>query len=158
MFRNKLVVHLHNNGFSRLNLYGLVIRQNVVFRILKGQLGYCVFAYPEIHTDGEFEAILGDYAEMGIKVIQPVQIYNDIEAAKKKYGFVCIGGWDSFGPGNLPDSTEEEVRQSVRTAMDAYGKTNRYAIYFSGCTARNPERMAILADEAEKYGHSFYKK
>ena len=38
------------------------------------------------------------------------------------------------------------------------GKTNRYAIYFSGCTARNPERMAILADEAEKYGHSFYKK
>ncbi len=114
--------------------------------------------YPEIHTDGDFTPVIDDYAEIGIKVIQPFQIYNDIEGAKKKHGIICIGGWDSFGPGNVPDATEEDIRQSVRLAMDTYGKTNRYAIYFSGCTARNPERMRILADEAEKYGHAFFNK
>lgn len=114
--------------------------------------------YPEIHTDGDFNVIIPDYAEIGVKVIQPFQIYNDIEGAKEKYGIVCIGGWDSFGPGNVPDATEEEIRRSVRTAMDTYGRTNRYAIYFSGCTARNPERMEILADEAKRYGHQFFQR
>lgn len=37
------------------------------------------------------------------------------------YGLIAIGGWDSFGRGNQADSTEEEVRDSVRLAMDTYG-------------------------------------
>lgn len=111
----------------------------------------------EIHVDGLISDILPDLAEMGVSVIQPFQIFNDIEQAKRDYGMVCVGGWDAFGPGNLPDSTEEDVRQSVRTAMDAYAPSGRYAFWCSGATPRHPERLRWIEDEAERYGHSFYK-
>ncbi|MEG1524559.1 MAG: uroporphyrinogen decarboxylase family protein [Clostridia bacterium] len=111
---------------------------------------------PEIHVDGDISAILPDLAEIGIKAIQPFQIFNDIEGAKERYGMNCIGGWDSFGPGNQPDADEAAARQSVRDAMDQYGPTNRYAIFLSGVTKRNPDRMFWLNDEANRYGRAFY--
>jgi len=110
----------------------------------------------EIHVDGRCMDILPDYKEMGIEAIQPFQVMNDIEGAKKEYGFIAIGGWDSFGPGNMADSTEEEVRQSVRTAMDAYAPTGDYAFWCSGVLDK---RIAgIIADEADIYGHAFYRR
>ena len=111
----------------------------------------------EMHVDGNVNAVIGDYAEMGISVIQPFQVFNDIEKAKRDHGIVCIGGWDAFGPGNVDNATEEQVRASVRTAMDAYAPTGKYAIWFSGASATSPEKMFWLNDEAEKYGHTFYK-
>lgn len=111
----------------------------------------------EMHVDGDVNAIMGDYADMGIQVMQPAQIMNDIEGAKEKYGMAFLGGWDSFGPGNARGATEEEVRASVRTAMDAYAPTGRYAIWFSGSSITHPDKMFWLNDEAEKYGHTFYR-
>lgn len=110
----------------------------------------------EMHVDGNISAILDDFVEIGVQVIQPFQIFNDIEDAKKKYGLIAIGGWDAFGPGNQSDATEEEVRQSVRAAMDAYGTTGRYAFWCSGATPKYPEKLIWIVDEAEKYGHNFY--
>lgn len=111
----------------------------------------------EIHVDGKVEDILPLYASMGIQAIQPFQVFNDIEKAKKDYGFVAIGGWDAFGPGNADGATEEEVRASVRKAMDDYAATGSYAIWFSGASASSKEKIAWLNDEADKYGHLFYK-
>ncbi|MDO4571884.1 MAG: uroporphyrinogen decarboxylase family protein [Clostridia bacterium] len=111
----------------------------------------------EIHVDGYIEPILPDLAEMGVKIIQPFQIYNDIERAKKEHGMICIGGWDAFGDGNMETSTEEQVRQSVRTAMDLYAPSGRYVFYCSGATPKYPEHLRWLEDEAEIYGHRFYK-
>lgn len=111
----------------------------------------------EIHVDGKVEDVLPDYAEIGISTIQPFQVFNDIEKAKKDYNFVAVGGWDAFGPGNQPNATEEEVRASVRKAMDDYAATGNYAIWFSGASATSKEKMFWLQDEAEKYGHTFYK-
>lgn len=110
----------------------------------------------EIHVDGRVDEILPDYARLGIEVIQPFQPFNDIEKAKKEYGFVAIGGWDAFGPGNKTGASEEEVRASVRTAMDAYAPTGKYAIWFSGASATSKEKMFWLQDEAQKYGRTFY--
>jgi len=111
---------------------------------------------PVMHVDGNVSLILEDYAEMGIQCIKPFQIFNDIEKAKKDYGFLAIGGWDAFGRGNQPDSTEEEVRQSVRDAMDKYAPSGKYAFWSSGVTPRYPDHMRWLEDEAEKYGKKFY--
>lgn len=113
-------------------------------------------AAAQIHCDGLIEAILPDYAEMGVQMIQPFQIYNDINAAKEKYGFIAVGGWDSFGRGNQRDSTEEEIRASVRTAMDTYGPGGRYVFWQSGVTPAFRRNQEILADEARKYGRLFY--
>jgi hypothetical protein len=41
--------------------------------------------------------------------------------------------------------------------MDDYAVTGNYAIWFSGASATSKEKMFWLQDEAEKYGHTFYK-
>ena len=123
-----------------------------IYDVLKDQGIMC-----EIHVDGCVDEIIPDYAEMGIQVIQPFQIFNDIEKAKKEYGIIAVGGWDAFGPGNASNATEEEVRASVREAMDKYAPTGNYAIWFSGAAAVSKEKMFWLQDEADKYGHTFYK-
>lgn len=112
----------------------------------------------EIHTDGDIGHFMPDFAEMGVQAIQPFQIYNDINAAKEKYGFIAVGGWDAFGPGNQNTSTVEQSRESVRLAMDSYGKTCRYIFWSSGALAERKENTAAIQDEARKYGHSFYNK
>ena len=111
----------------------------------------------QLHTDGMIEQVLPDLKEIGIDVIQPFQICNDLERAKEKYGFICVGGWDSHGPGNQPDATEEEVRKSVRVAMDTYAPTGRYIFWNSGVTGRDQDKMVWTMDEARIYGHAFYK-
>jgi hypothetical protein len=113
-------------------------------------------AFPEMHVDGKVEAILDDYNDLGVKMIQPFQVFNDIEAAKAKYGFVACGGWNAVGPGNQSTSTEEEVRASVRLAMDSYGPSGKYIFFESGATPRFPDIPKWIADEATTYGTDFY--
>ncbi len=113
-------------------------------------------AIPQMHVDGRVEAVLEDYADMGVQMIQPFQIYNDINAAKEKYGFIAVGGWDSFGPGNREETTEEEARASVRLAMDTYGPGGRYVFWASGLTPSYPHIARWVGDETEKYGRDFY--
>ena len=110
----------------------------------------------EIHVDGYIEPLLADYAEIGVQVIQPFQVMNDIQAAKDKYNFIAIGGWDAFGPGNMEASTEEEVRGSVRRAMDDYGKGGGYMFWNSGVLPDGTSKKDWLIDEAIIYGKSYY--
>jgi hypothetical protein len=114
-------------------------------------------AIPQMHVDGNVGAVVGDYAEMGVRMIQPFQVYNDINACKEKYGFIAVGGWDSFGRGNQEDTTEEEARASVRLALDTYGPGNRYVFWASGLTPSYPHIARWVGDEAEKYGRDFFK-
>jgi len=112
---------------------------------------------PEIHCDGYIEDIIPDFVEIGIRAIQPFQIMNDINYYKEKYELVVFGGWDAFGPGNQEGSTEEEIRQSVRLAMDSYGSTYRYGFMGSGVAGRFKRHKEIMIDESRVYGHNFYK-
>ena len=112
---------------------------------------------PEIHVDGYIEDVIPDFIELGIRAIQPFQVMNDINHYKEKYGLIAIGGWDAFGPGNKEESTEEDIRASVRLAMDTYGKTSRYVFMGSGASAKFDRHIKIMTDEARKYGHAFYK-
>jgi hypothetical protein len=115
-------------------------------------------AVPEMHVDGLIEDIMMDYIELGIKVFQPFQVFNDINYYKEKYGVIAMGGWDAIGRGNQHDSTEEEVRGSVRLAMDTYGQGGRYVFFPSGATPRFPQIMEYINDEALSYGMQFYQK
>ena len=111
---------------------------------------------PEIHVDGYIEDIIPDIIELGIRAIQPFQVMNDINHYKEKYGLIAFGGWDAFGPGNKEESTEDDIRESVRLAMDTYGPTYRYVFMGSGATARFKRHVSIIADEARTYGRAFY--
>ena len=113
---------------------------------------------PQMHVDGYIDSIIPDYDEIGVHIIQPFQVFNDIEKAKKDYGIICVGGWDAFGRGNQEDSTEAEVRQSVRDAIDKYAPSGQYVFYGSGATPRHPERLRWIEEEADSYGRAFMKK
>ena len=115
-------------------------------------------AVPQMHVDGYIEDVIPDYAEMGVRMIQPFQVFNDINKYKEMYNIVAVGGWDAFGRGNQPDSTEEDTRASVRLALDTYGPGGRYAFWNSGATPRYPDRLRWISEEVNSYGKTFYKK
>lgn len=56
---------------------------------------------------------------------------NDVVKVKELYGdqLLMHGGWDSFGPHNYEDCTEEQVRAEVRRCIDTYGKGGNYALF-----------------------------
>ena len=114
-------------------------------------------ALPEMHVDGYIEDIILDYVEIGIKAIQPFQIFNDVNYYKEKYGLLAVGGWDAFGRGNQADSTEEEVRASVRLAMDTYGPGGRYVFSENGVSPAFKHVGPVISDEARRYGLNFYR-
>jgi hypothetical protein len=113
-------------------------------------------AITEIHCDGYIEPLIPDFADIGIMALQPFQIFNDINRLKNEYNITAFGGWDCFGPGNQTDAAEEEVRASVRLAMDTYSPGCRYAFLQAGATPRDKVKLEWLADEARKYGKTFY--
>ena len=113
-------------------------------------------AYGVIHCDGYIEPFLMDFVEIGIQALQPFQIFNDINRLKEEHKIMAIGGWDCFGRGNMSDSTEEEVRDSVRIAMDTFSPGYRYAFQQGGAAPRYKQNSVWLADEASKYGKTFY--
>lgn len=115
-------------------------------------------AIPCIHCDGAIEPLVPEFIDAGFQAIQPFQVFNDINKWKTETGIIAIGGWDAFGRGNQKDSTEEEVRKSVRDAMDTYGPGGRYVFWGSGITPQYKHLSAFMADEARHYGHAFYNK
>ena len=115
-------------------------------------------AIPQMHVDGYVEQVMADYADLGVRMIQPFQVFNDINKYKEMYNIVAVGGWDAFGPGNQPESTEEDTRSSVRLAIDTYAPGGRYAFWNSGATPRYPERLEWIENEVEVYGKAFYSK
>jgi len=114
-------------------------------------------AITEIHCDGYIEPLLPDFVEIGVMSLQPFQVFNDINRLKEEYKITAFGGWDCFGRGNQPGATEDEVRASVRLAMDSYSPGYRYAFLQAGSTPRYAQNLEWLADEARTYGRTFYK-
>jgi hypothetical protein len=75
---------------------------------------------------------------------------------------VLCGGWEGRGRFLNPDITDEELRQSVRDAMDEYGQNGGliFAAFIMGAiddpvVAR---QNLALQEETYTYGHNFYKK
>lgn len=116
-----------------------------------------------MHNCGKAEGFMDDLRSIGVNAWDPAQTCNDLKAVKAKYGndLVLMGGWDARGRLTAPDVTEEEIRQSVRDAIDAYAPGGGYCFcggYMGAIgdqeTARKNE---ILMDEVYTYGGKFYK-
>jgi hypothetical protein len=104
-----------------------------------------------------------DLVKIGVVQWDPVQLSNDIPAIQARYGrnLVLCGGWEGRGRLLEDDVTEEELRQSIRDAMDKYGQNGglQMSAGFIGATGdkRAVEKSKIVREEAYIYGHSFYK-
>ncbi|MCL2046849.1 MAG: veratrol--corrinoid protein metyltransferase [Oscillospiraceae bacterium] len=117
------------------------------------------------HNCGKSEVLFNDLVRIGISSWEPVQLENDIHEVQRKFGrsLVIGGGWEGRGRLTAPDVTDEEIRQSVRDAFDAYAPNGGFmfaAAYTPG--SRDDERTRhwneVLQKEAHEYGRTFYKK
>jgi uroporphyrinogen decarboxylase len=115
----------------------------------------CVTA---IHSCGDIHEIIGDFIEIGVDAINPIQIGADNmrpEDLIAKYGADCVffGGIDENVV--LQYGTEEEVRAETRRIIDILGKYGRYIVAASHdyLLPEIPARSIVaMFDEAKRYG------
>ncbi|MCL1803750.1 MAG: veratrol--corrinoid protein metyltransferase [Eubacteriaceae bacterium] len=117
------------------------------------------------HNCGKSQVLFNDLVRIGVTSWEPVQLQNDILEVQKKFGrqLVIGGGWEGRGRLTEPDVTDEEIRQSVRDAMDKYAPNGGFmfaAAYTPGSTTdeRTAHWNEVLQKEAYDYGRAFYNK
>ncbi|MCL1803056.1 MAG: veratrol--corrinoid protein metyltransferase [Eubacteriaceae bacterium] len=118
----------------------------------------------QFHNCGRCEDFIPDMLDFGVKYWDPAQQENDLLRIKEEFKgqFVIVGGFD-FVPASDRDTTEEEIREYIRSIFDKYAVGGGYA-YAGGIigSALEAEKVAQynawLQDEVASYGANFYKK
>ena len=110
-----------------------------------------------VHTCGSVYAFLDDYVEMGVDVINPVQISArdmDPRRLKEKYGSVLSFQGAIDTQQFLPRATLPEVEEEVRRVIGILGPGGGYL--FTSCHSIqpdiSPEKIVALFDSAVKHG------
>ena len=116
------------------------------------------------HNCGKSGVYFNDLVRIGITSWEPVQLSNDILEIQKIFGrhLVIGGGWEGRGHLLNPDVSDEEIRESVRVAIDTYAPNGGFM--FAGAFtpgSTNDEitkhKNEVLQKEVYDYGHKFYK-
>jgi len=84
------------------------------------------------HTDGDVFPLVGDFIEIGIDILNPIQTsagkMANLEELKKQYGkaIVFCGGIDTHSV--LPHGSPEDVRREVERVIKALGPGGGYLV------------------------------
>ncbi|MBS3813969.1 hypothetical protein KGY63_01120 [Candidatus Bipolaricaulota bacterium] len=84
------------------------------------------------HTDGDVSPLVGDFIEIGIDILNPIQTsaggMSDLEKLNEKFGgeIVFCGGIDTQKV--LPGCSPDEVRAEVRRVIDTLGPGGGYMV------------------------------
>ncbi|MBE5970120.1 MAG: hypothetical protein E7242_07790 [Lachnospiraceae bacterium] len=102
------------------------------------------------HSCGFIEQIFPDLIEIGVDAINPVNVCMDTDMIMEKYAdkITIVGTVDN----QLIDkesTSEEEIRNEVRTKIEKYGKYDRFIPFIIPATQRG---FKIFVDEAVKTG------
>ena len=110
------------------------------------------------HTDGDVFDLIGDFIEIGVDVLNPIQTsagkMADLEGLKREYGkdLVFCGAVDTQHI--LPHGTPEEVRQEMKRVIDILGQDGGYMVA-SVHTIMNevpPENILAMVDGTLEFG------
>lgn len=118
-------------------------------------------ALVEFHCCGNCQYLTGELLDIGVDICQLPMPNEQLQSDKKKNGnkLVLTGGWDRKGPGALPGAPEHVVRQSVKTAIDTYGKDGAFIFWDGGICGQSDDskqKMAWVLDELHTYGKTIY--
>lgn len=117
-----------------------------------------------MHNCGRCEDFIEDWFDYGVTAWNPAQVMNDLDGIKKKYGkkLGLTGCWDSAGPVNWPDATEEFVRATVRETIDRFAPGGGFCFWGSTYGPIGDQsvedRKRWLTEEYESYGRTYYEK
>lgn len=102
------------------------------------------------HSCGYIQQIIPDLVEIGVDAINPMMVKNDIDYVLENYGdkITVVGGLDNQFM-ESPGTTEEEIRNEIRTRMDRYVNKGRYLPFI---IPNNKRVFDIYIDEVIKYG------
>jgi len=117
------------------------------------------------HNCGRSQPFFDDLVRIGVTSWEPVQLSNDLVEIKKKFGrrLVLGGGWEARGHLLDPNVTDEEIRQSVRDAIDAYAPGGGFMFAGSFTPGSRDDQVArhkneVMQKEVYEYGRTFYNK
>lgn len=118
-------------------------------------------ALAEFHCCGNCQYLIREMLRCGYDICQLPEPNAQLLADKQELGgkLVLTGGWDRRGPGSEAFASEEIVRQSVRTAVDTYGKDGALIFWEGGICGHNEDaenKRRWVNDEALKYGAKCY--
>lgn len=108
----------------------------------------------EHHSCGYITPIVGDLVELGLDALNPLNACNDMAWICREFGgrLALLGGLDNQMI-DSQDTTEEQVREEVRRAMDAYGPCGTYLPHY---IATRADRRDIVREETIAYGREFF--
>jgi hypothetical protein len=118
----------------------------------------------QFHNCGRCEDFIDDMIEFGVTIWDPGQIMNDLYAIKKRYrGKIAIaGGYNWVLPDTWPEINEQEIKQTVRDAIDLYAPDGGYAFFGAALGKYGDKNIDIangwIAEEAYTYGRDYYLK
>lgn len=123
---------------------------------------HSIGALVEFHCCGNCQFLIQEFLETGADSCQLPEPNEQLLTDKERYGkrLVLTGGWDRHGPGCMPFASEEVVRESVRTAIDVYGKDGALIFWDGGIcgTSEDSEnKRKWVMDEALRYGSRVYR-
>ncbi len=110
------------------------------------------------HTDGDVVPLIGDFIEMGVDILNPIQTsagkMSDLTGLKKQFGnnIIFCGGIDTQRI--LPEGTQEEVREEVKRVIHLLGEAGGYMVS-SVHTIMNdvpPENVLAMVDAVLEFG------
>ena len=111
------------------------------------------------HSDGDVEPLIGDFIEIGVDILNPIQTsagkMSDLRSLKKHYGnnIVFCGGIDSHRI--LPHGTVAEVREEVRRVIQALGPGGGCMIGAVHTVMNDvpPQNVLAMVDAVEEFGY-----
>ena len=110
------------------------------------------------HTDGDVFDLIGDFIEIGVDVLNPVQTsagkMADLEGLKREYGknLVFCGAVDTQY--YLPSGKPEEIREEMKRVISVLGKDGGYmaASVHTVMDEVPPENILAFVDAVEEFG------
>ena len=111
------------------------------------------------HTDGDVYDLLGDFIEIGVDVLNPVQAsaggMSDFGDLKRRFGdnLVFCGGIDTHHV--LPNGSPDEVRAEVKRVIGTLGVDGGYMLGAVHTIMGDvpPENVLAMVDAVEEFGH-----
>jgi uroporphyrinogen decarboxylase len=155
---------MQNRPLLRPDLYRKVVKpyHEKLFRFVKSRLARSETgqsgAYLLLHTDGAVSPFIPDFIEMGVDILNPVQVSAtrmDTKELKREFGRDITfwgGGCDSQNV--LPFGTPEEVADEVKRRIDdlAPGGGFVFSPIHNVQTGVPPENVVAMFKTAQEYG------